>query len=304
MLAGDPEPQFVTFFVPAPRDPSPRNPSKVTHSHMLAADLEGTRLPLTGTPEYIVQVQDSHLGFPTDRLQVYEFHVDWDSPTSSTFTPTQSLVPQPFNSNACHDGFFCIEQPDVSQRIDSLSYGYMMQRLTYRNFGPRQSLLFDHTVAADGDPAQDHAGIRWYELRMTTRGQTRSPWEIYQQGTYAPDANDRWLGSIAMDRMGNIALGFSVSGSDVRPSLHCAGRRPTDPLGTLPLGELSLIDGDGSQHSYTNFGDYSQMTIDPSDDCTFWYTGTYYPETTTPNDWHTRIGSFRFTNCHGKDEPK
>jgi hypothetical protein len=157
MLVGNTEPQFVTFFVPAPQNP----PSVTTRSHMLAADLEGTHLPLSGTPEYIVQVQDSHLGFPAGRLQVYEFHVDWDSPTSSTLTPTQSLVPEPFNCNACHDEFFCIEQPEVSQRIDSLSYGYMMQRLTYRNFGPRQSLLFDHTVAADGDPSQDHAGIRW-----------------------------------------------------------------------------------------------------------------------------------------------
>ena len=112
----------------------------------------------------------------------------------------------------------------------------MMQRLTYRNFGPRQTLLLNHTVAADGDPSQDHAGIRWYELRMTTRGRTRSPWEIYQQGTYAPDANDRWLGSIAMDRMGNIALGFNVSGTSVFPSIHYAGRRPNDPPGTLPLG--------------------------------------------------------------------
>jgi hypothetical protein len=303
MLAGDTDPKFVTVFVPAPQNP----PSVTVRSHMLAADLEGTRSPLRGTPEYIVQVQDSHLGFPADRLQVYEFHVDWDSPTSSTLIPTQSLVPQPFNSNACDDEFFCIEQPVVNQvthKLDSLSYGYMMQRLTYRNFGPRQSLLLDHTVAADGDPSQDHAGIRWYELRMKTRGRTRSPWEIYQQGTYAPDASDRWLGSIAMDRMGNIALGFNVSSSSVFPSIHYAGRRPTDPLGSLPLGELSLIDGGGIQHSYTNFGDYSQMTIDPSDDCTFWYTGTYYPETTTPNDWHTRIGSFRFTNCHGRDVPK
>jgi hypothetical protein len=299
MLAGNPEPQFVTFFVPAPR-----SPFQITHSHMLAADLEGTRLPLRDTPEYVVQVQDSHLGFPAGRLQVYEFHVDWHSPTSSTLIPTQSLVPQPFNSNACHDEFFCIKQPvvnHVTHLLDSLSYGYMMQRLTYRNFGPRQTLLLDHTVAADGDPSQDHAGIRWYELRMTTRGRTRSPWEIYQQGTYAPDANDRWLGSIAMDRMGNIALGFNVSGTNVFPSIHYAGRRPNDPPGTLPLGELTLIDGGGIQHSYTNFGDYSQMTIDPSDDCTFWYTGTYYPTTSDPNDWHTRIGSFRFTNCHGRD---
>ena len=300
MLTGNPDPKFVTFFVPAPR-----NPFQTTRSHMLAADLEGTRLPLRDTPEYVVQVQDSHLGFPAGRLQVYEFHVDWHSPWSSTFVPTQSLVPERFNSNACHDEFFCIKQPEVNQvthLLDSLSYGYMMQRLTYRNFGPRQTLLLNHTVAADGDPSQDHAGIRWYELRMTTRGRTRSPWEIYQQGTYAPDANDRWLGSIAMDRMGNIALGFNVSGTSVFPSLHYAGRRPNDPLGMLPLGELTLIDGDGIQHSYPNFGDYSQTTIDPSDDCTFWYTGTYYPTTSTPNDWYTRIGSFRFANCHGRDE--
>ena len=105
-----------------------------------------------------------------------------------------------------------------------------------------------------------------------------------------------------MDSKQNIAIGFNVSGSSVFPSIHYAGRRPNDPPGTLPLGELSLIDGGGIQHDDIAFGDYSQMTIDPSDDCTFWYTGTYYPITSNPNDWHTRIGSFRFGNCHGRDE--
>ena len=295
MLTGDPMPQFVTFFVPAPR-----SPLQITHSHMLAADLDGWRLPPSNTPEYVVQVQDSNLGFPAGRLQVYEFHVDWNSPSSSTLIPTASLVPQPFNSNACVEQD-CIKQRETGTLLDSLSYGYMMQRLTYRNFGPRQTLLLNHTVAADGDPSQHHAGIRWYELRMRTRGRTRSPWEIYQQGTYAPDNNDRWLGSIAMDRMGNIALGFSVSGADMYPSIHYVGRRPSDPLGTLPLGERSLVDGGGSQLHGIFFGDYSQMTIDPADDCTFWYTGTYYPTTTTPYDWHTRIGSFRFSSCPGRD---
>lgn len=292
MLTGDPAPQFVTFFVPAPQS----TPPQITHSHMLAADLEGAASPPNGTPEYIVQVQDSHLGFPADRLQVYEFHVDWNSPASSTLTPTTSLVPEPFNSNACVDQS-CIVQPAVPTQLDSLSYGYMMQRLTYRNFADHQTLLFNHTVAADGDPAHDHAGIRWYELRMSTKNGTQSPWQIYQQGTYAPDANDRWLGSTGMDKKGNIALGFNVSGSSVFPSIHYAGRRFSDPLGTLPLGELTLIDGDGAQLNYIFFGDYSQMTIDPSDDCTFWYTGTYYPMTSTSNDWHTRVGSFRFSNC-------
>jgi hypothetical protein len=292
MLTGDPMPRFVTFFVPAPR-----SPFQITHSHMLAADLDGRRLPPSHTPEHVVQVQDSNLGFPAGRLQVYEFHVDWNSPSSSTLIPTASLIPEPFNSNACQAEFFCIKQKGVAQRIDSLSYGYMMQRLTYRNFGAYQTLLFDHTVAADGDPSHNHAGIRWYELRKQARG----PWEIYQQGTYAPDANDRWLGSISMDVNGNIALGFNVSGCNMHPSIHYAGRRPNDPLGTLPLGAISLVDGGGSQHSYTNFGDYSQMTIDPTDDCTFWYTGTYYPRTSTPNDWHTRIGSFRFADCAPRD---
>ena len=105
-----------------------------------------------------------------------------------------------------------------------------------------------------------------------------------------------------MDRKQNIAMGYSVSGSSVYPSIRYAGRRPNDVPGTLPLGEISLIDGGGIQHSYTNFGDYSQMSIDPVDDCTFWYTGTYYPTTSTPNDWHTRIGSFRFANCPGRGE--
>ena len=177
-------------------------------------------------------------------------------------------MPESFNSNVCADGD-CIKQQGTSNRLDSLSYGYMMQRLTYRNFGTYQTLLFNHTVAANGDPSHNHAGIRWYELRKPTTGRIRGPWEIYQQGTYAPDANDRWLGSIAMDVNGNIALGFGVSGANMHPSLHYAGRRPTDPLGTLPLGELSLIEGGGAQLHEPNFGDYSQMTIDPVDDCTF-----------------------------------
>ena len=256
MLTGETAPEFVTFFVPAPQTP-------FTHSHMLAADLEGTRLPPDNTPEYIVQVQDDTLGFPADRLQVYEFHVNWKDPSSSTLVPTDSLAPDPFNCNACVNQD-CIEQPGIPTLLDSLSYGYMMQRLTYRNFGDHQMLLLNHTVAANGDPTQNHAGIRWYELRMGTPG----PWEIYQQGTYAPDANDRWLGSIAMDKHGNIALGFHVSGADIFPSLHYAGRRPTDPPGILSQGELTLIDGNGAQLNTSFFGDYSQMTIDPTDD---WY---------------------------------
>jgi hypothetical protein len=291
MLAGDAAPAYVTFFVPAPVTP-------VTHSHMLPADLDGERLPPAGAPGYIVQVQDEHLGFPAGRLQVYEFHVDWTDPSSSTLMPTASLTPQPFNSNACPQQS-CIQQPEGSA-LDSLSYGYMMYRLSYRNFGRHHTLLFNHTVAADGNPGANHAGIRWYELRMTTD----APWFIYQQGTYAPDANDRWLGSIAMDGRGNIALGFDVSGASAFPSIHYVGRRLHDPLGQLPRREVSMIEGHGAQLGNIFFGDYHQMTVDPTDDCTFWYTNTYYPETTTPDRWHTRIAAFRFPNCHRPHEPE
>jgi len=290
MLAGDAAPTFVTWFIPAPQTP-------VTRSHMLAADQDGDKRPPHGSPEYIVQVQDSHLGFPAGRLQVYEFRVDWSSPSSSTLVPTTSLTPEPFNSSACEEDE-CIKQPGTGLLLDSVSYGYMMYRLSYRNFGDHQTLLFNHTVAADGNPSHNHAGIRWYELR---KWWGLVPWKIHQQGTHAPDANNRWLGSIAMDREGNIALGFNIAGNGYFPSLRYVGRRAYDPLGTLPLGEISMAEGNGVQQDYEEFGDYSQMTIDPTDDCTFWYTGTYYPATTRPNDWHTRIVSFRFRNCHGRD---
>jgi hypothetical protein len=178
MLTGDPKPAFVTFFVPGPKpgdtmpgcDPAPPIP----RTHMLPADLDGETLPpapeaiatfLGGgeAPGYIVQVQDEHLGFPAGRLQVYEFHVDWADPSSATLTPTTSLTPQPFNSNVCGFGINipCIHQPNRF-RLDQIAQGAMMYRLSYRNFGDHQTLLFNHTVAADGNPNSEHAGIRWY----------------------------------------------------------------------------------------------------------------------------------------------
>jgi len=310
MLSGDHQPGYVTFFVEAPQV---ENPNFKAHSHMLPADLDGDTLPPSGTPEYVVQVQDSNLGYPAGRLQVYEFHVDWSKPSNSTFTPTTTLTPDTFNSNACPQQS-CIPQPSAilnqpPPSLDSVSYGYMMYRLSYRNFGDHQMLLFNHTVAADGDPSNNRAGIRWYELRRAGG----PPWAIYQQGTYAPSEqppNDRWLGSIAMDSGSNIALGFDIGSPSVFPSIHYAGRLVSDPLNELSLKETTLVNGNGVQtgiptdndskgNPITNifFGDYSQMTIDPTDDCTFWYTNTYYLRTTTPDDWHTRIGAFRFPNC-------
>jgi hypothetical protein len=164
-----------------------------------------------------------------------------------------------------------------------------MYRLQYRNFGTHETLVVNHTVDADG---ADHAGIRWYEVRDP--GGT--PF-INQQGTYAPNAHHRWMGSIAMDGNGNMALGYSASSTTLYPSIGYVGRLAGDPLGTLPQGETPLILGSGSQtHSASRWGDYSTMSVDPTDSCTFWYTQEYY-ETTSSAGWQTRIGSFTFPSC-------
>ena len=164
-----------------------------------------------------------------------------------------------------------------------------MHRLTYRNFGDHAALLLNHTV----DVGSGRAGIRWYEVRDPLGAPT-----IYQQGTYAPnDSASRWMGSLAMDHTGNIALGYSVSSASIYPSIRYAGRLVDDPLGELAQGENSIVAGAGSQtDTLARWGDYSSMNLDPVDDCTFWYTQEYYP-VTAPRNWHTRIASFRFPNC-------
>jgi uncharacterized repeat protein (TIGR01451 family) len=179
--------------------------------------------------------------------------------------------------------------------------------LQYRNFTTHESMVFNHTVDVDGN---DHAGIRWYELRRTPPGS--GAWSVFQQATHAPDAGDpgladdphRWMGSLAMDQVGNMALGYSVSSSTVFPGLAYVGRLVTDPLGEMPQGqppngEFTLIAGQGSM-TFSRWGDYSSMTVDPVDGCTFWYT-SMYGGPRGDNDWRTQIGAFRFPTCNPAD---
>lgn len=257
---------------------------------MLPADLDGPAPP-TGTPNYFVEADDNAYGWPTDSLRIWNFHVDWTTPANSTFglsmQPNVILTTAPFDSNMCGFARNCIPQPGGAA-LDAIS-DRLMFRAQYRNFGTHQSMVLNHTVDADGS---DHAGIRWYELRNSGTG-----WLIQQQGTYAPDANHRWMGSIAMDRQGNIGLGYSVSSTSVSPSIRYAGRLSGDPLGQLAQGETELIAGSGYQtHSSGRWGDYSMMGVDPVDDCTFWYTQEYY-DSIGVAPWKTRIGTFKFPSC-------
>ena len=258
---------------------------------MLPSDLDGLNPPPAGAPNTFAEVDDDAFGFPQDQLSLWQFHVDWNDPTSSTFgldgQPNTIIPTAPFESEIC--GFSpCIPQPGTDQGLDQIS-DRLMYRLQYRNFGDRQTLVANHTVDVDGN---DHAGIRWYILQDTGSG-----WGIDQQGDYAPDAASRWMGSAALDAAGNLAIGYSVSSKTIYPSIRTAGRLSLDPPGTLPQPEGELIAGTGSQtHFLGRWGDYSAMQVDPTDDCTFWYTNEYLTQTSEA-DWHTRVGAFKYPNC-------
>jgi len=178
-------------------------------------------------------------------------------------------------------------QPGTTQQLDSLA-DRAMNRFVYRNFGNHEALLMSHSVTAGAG-----GGVRFYELRSPATTPT-----IFQQGTYAPDAAFRWMPSMAFDIQGNIAAGFSISSSTINPSIHYTGRLVGDPLGTLPQGEATIVAGTGSQtgSNLSRWGDYSSMNIDPTDDCTFWFTSEYMGASGAFN-WHTRIGAFKFPGC-------
>ena len=257
---------------------------------MLPSDLDGPAPP-PGAPNYFVEVDDATWIPPTDAMRLWEFHVDWTTPANSTFGLSgqpNAVVPVASFTPLCVNTLSCIPQPGTSTRLDGIG-DRLMYRLAYRNMGSHESLVVNHTV----DAGARRAGIRWYEVRDP--GGTPV---IHQQGTYAPaDGLHRWMGSIAMDSTGNIALGYSVSSDSVYPSIRYTGRLVDDPLGIMGQGETDLVAGSGSQtHSASRWGDYSTMSVDPVDDCTFWYTQEYV-ETTGSASWQTRIGSFRFPNC-------
>ena len=252
MLVGDPSATAQYFHLDPP------------HGGFLPTDLDGTTLPPAGSPNYFVEMVYDASGAPQDSLDVYRFHVDFLIPANSTFTGPTTLATAPFDSELCTASRgACIPQPDPTSLLEDIS-DRLMHRIAYRNFGDHEAAVINHTVDADGSGL---GGIRWYELR----GLFGTP-TIFQQGTYAPDSTHRWMGSIAMDRSGNIAVGYSASSTTVNPSIRYAGRLASDPPGQLAQGEATLYPGGGSQTDYARWGDYSAMSVDPVDDCTFWFT--------------------------------
>jgi hypothetical protein len=265
-------------------------------SSLLPSDLDGAIPPATGTPNFFMTLDPDG----SANLDMYEFSVNWVSPSESTFTgPT--LIPVPAFTPLCegaggHED--CVPQPTAgSDPLEALS-DRLMYRLVYRNFGDHTTLLVSHSIVAGSS-----GGPRWYEIHDPETG----PF-VYQSGTYAPDGNWRWMPSMAMDQDQDIAVGYSWSGSGAGdyPSVNYAGQMPSDPQGTLE-SEVVMQAGAGSQKSggFDRWGDYTSMTVDPTDDCTFWYTEEYMQATGQNGgfNWSTVIGSFSFPECGAGGTP-
>jgi len=247
---------------------------------VLPADLDGAAAPPAGSPNYL-------LNRGASSLNLWRFHVDWAN-TANTKLTGPIGIPVAAYTAACNGGT-CIPQSGTRQQLDSLA-DRLMFRLAYRNFGTFETLVATHSVQV-GARRNSSTGVRWYEVRNPAGTPT-----VFQQSTFAPDSSYRWMGSVAMDKQGNMALGYSVSSSTMHPSIRYTGRLATDPPSTMQA-ETSIIEGTGSQlANLSRWGDYSAMTVDPVDDCTFWYTTEYLKASGTFN-WSTRIATFKFSGC-------
>jgi hypothetical protein len=250
---------------------------------LLPSDLDGTTLPPAGEPNFFVDL------FSTGALHLFEFHVDFITPSNSKFTGPVAIAVSSF-AQACAATGTCIPQAGTTDQLDSLG-DRLMFRLAYRNFGTHESLVVNH--AAKTSVAA--SGVRWYEIRNPNVTPV-----VFQDGTLTSGGTSLWMGSIAMDKVGDLALGFSESSSTIHPTVAFTGRTPSDPLGAME-GIAPIFAGKGSQtggavKGGNRWGDYSGMAIDPSNDCTFWYVNEYIPSNGNFN-FHTRIVSFKFPTC-------
>ncbi len=287
MLNGDPA-TYQRFTVPQLVGSSPR----VTR--MLPADVDGTTAPLDGDEGLFARTVDATQDNtdPTDRIEMFAFFVDFVTPANSSLSQMNDVIPESFTLLPCSPTVRdCVPQPGTSRRLDAL-FNRSLRRLQFRRFGDEDRLVTTQVVDAGGGIA----GKRWYELRRTITGdfpEGSAPFSIHQQGTYSPDSVERFMGSIAQNGRGDIALGYSVSdATSTLPGIRVTARRSGDPLGEMTMEELEIKAGEGVQTSTQRWGDYTSMNVDPADDDTFWYVNQFVR---TNGTWATYVGAIRLT---------
>jgi hypothetical protein len=300
MTDGDPNARMVRFFI----DGNVPEQLPLVGDGLLPADVDGKQKPKTDTAIPIIGTQDdtADYGATFDAINIWDLIIKWRSTPIASLELNTQLPTAPFDSifPCAPDARDCLPQPGITnpaQFLDILSYRQRPTfRLAYRNFKTYESLVTNQSVEA----TPGVAGARWYEIRRDENG----AYSIYQQGTYDPgDGVHRWMGSVAMDKNGNMALGYSVvNGTTVKPGIRYTGRLAGDPLGQMTLGEGTIIDGTGVQTTTNSrWGDYTDITVDPTDDCTFWYVDEYYTlagQQSSTAGWQTRIGTFKLPGCN------
>ena len=248
---------------------------------LLAADTDSRTAAPSWAPVPILAIDT------TSTLAAFGLNVDWDVPANSSLSDPQVIGVDAFNL-PCGDAGSCIPQPGTTRLLDSLG-DRLMNRLAYRNDAGVETLTVTHSI---DNGSLDGTRLRWYELSIAGDRTV----VLEDQGTYAPDATSRWMGSAAHDRVGNLAIGYSRGSGSVYPGLAWAGRLAGDPVATLTQTETMIVAGGGSQTARSRWGDYSAMVVDPADECTFWFGGEYEPSP-SGSAWRTRIASFAFQSC-------
>jgi len=255
------------------------------------ADLDGKRLPPSGAPNIVLAAGGAQLNqiFGDDGIYAWQFKVDWTDPAKTKVTGPVKISVAPYRFLCRGQLTSCVPQPGTDRRLDAQG-DKLMARVVYRNLGNRESIVAVHSVNTEAAGG----GVRWYEFQVARdRAVT-----LRQQGTYAPDGFYRWMASPAIDRLGNIGIGYSFGGTPHFAGQRYAGRLAGDPLGILTLRETVLIEGAAPQTYGLRWEDYTQTAVDPSDDCTIWYVGDYYKKDAT--NYSTRIGGFRMPGCSGR----
>lgn len=240
-----------------------------------------------GEPAIIWRVWDNWWHPPysaVDQLELFELDIDWATPLAATMTGPIALPIEVYNSNLCGiNSNTCLEQPGTTVRLWPLS-NFITDKSKYMNFGDYQSIVGVHVCRVN---EAGTAGQRWYELRKYPGGE----WYVYQQGTYSPTADHRFIGSISINEDGTIALGYNITSSTVYPGMRMTGRAVCDPINLMTAPEAISKNGTASNKTL-DYGDYNSLVTDPVDG-SFWFSGQY----NVSNKWSSNVVHFTVDGC-------